>query len=437
MSYTQTTRGWWQAIVAYFNVGIWQIDARTLPRYKYLPLQTARVVMLALKGFKQDECRLKASALTFLSLFSLVPCLVISFGISRALGFDIKKEIYSLFRGQEDIIDTLFMYADQMLSKTRGDVIAAVGILILFYTVMRLLHNVENIFNDIWDIKTPRSLQRKFVDYTSMLLLSPVLIFFSSSLNVFISTQLVVLLHEWEMGHRFLLLVVRFLPFTLLWLLLSLLYVIMPNILVKVRSALLAAMLAGAIFQLVQWVYINFQIGVSTYNTIYGSLAALPLFLVWLQISWQITLFGAELAFSHQNIQNYTYLADNALSLRERKYIALRVMTSLCQAFRAGNSSTLATLAGDTHIPRGLLVQAMSHLQQAGLACELAHDTSRENRYQPSMDIHRITVQTVIDKVETAGFTGTLHHQSKVDLKLYTMLSDSKPLDKHVLLVNI
>ena len=368
---------------------------------------------------------MKSSALTFLSSLSIVPAMVIAFGISQAFGFNIKKEIYGLLRGQEAIVDQVFVYAENLLTRTRSDLIAGIGLMVLFYAVMRLLHNIEDIFNSVWDIRRHRSIQRKFADYTSLLLISPVLVFISSSLNVFLTTQIRSLLMEWGLSYisGLLTILVRFLPLTLLWLLLSLLYTIMPNTRVRLRSAAFAAVVAGTAFQLTQAAYINFQLGVSSYNAIYGSLAALPLFLVWMQISWMITLFGAELAFAHQNIQNYTYLYDRPLSQREKKYVALIVMSSLCKAFRIGEQSTYSSLSQSTQIPRGLIVRILADLQAAHLVCELLTDKN-ESRYQPALDIHRITPRLVIDRLETTGFTGmSMNQQGEAALRLRMILT--------------
>ena len=422
----------YKKIKDFFEIDIWQISESTLPTYKVYGLRTLKVLILSAKGFQKDHCTLKASALTFLSALSTVPLIIMAFAISQGFGFDIKREISTLLRGQEAVMGKVFIYADTMLHKTRGDLIAGVGLLVLFYTVMRLLHNIEDIFNSIWAIRRHRSLQRKFADYTAVLLVSPMLVFFSSSLNVFITAQIKSLTLEFDVLDYIsplLFTLVRLLPLTLLWLLLALLYIIMPNTRVRLKSAVFAAIFAGTILQMTQWMYINFQVNVSSYNAIYGSLAALPLFFTWLQISWIIALYGAELAFAHQHIDNYGYMNDDPLSPREKKYVALLVVRHVALRFKQGEPSTAHTIASDTHLPRGVVVDIIQELQAAKLLCELLPENN-ELRYQPSIDIHLITPKFVIERMETVGFNGTaLGYQGEEALRLQSILSSS---EKHM-----
>ena len=428
----------WARVSYFFEVWLWQVNTSMMPKHRRLFFHVLRILVLSARGFGKDQCNLKSSALTFLSTLSFVPSMIIVFGISRAFGFDIKEEIYTLLKGQEAVIDQILVYTSEMLSKTRGDIIAGVGLLILFYTVMRLLHNIETTFNSIWDISKDRSLQRKFADYTAILLVSPILVFLSSSLNVSLVTELRTLFKSWHVlgpAVSFLLsLMARLLPLSLLWMLLTLLYMIMPNTKVWGRSAVLAAVVAGSALQLAQWMYITFQIGVSSYNTIYGSLAALPLFLIWMYVSWNIALYGAELAYAHQNVKNYTYLYNRPLSLRERKYVALLIMMQMARSFRVGDESTASSLARMLDTPRGLIIQGLKDLQEARLVAQINSD-KQENQYQPALDLYLLTPRLVIDRLETTGFTGlSVNHQTKEALQIRILLAtDSKHLDTRLI----
>ena len=426
------SRNLYKRITNFFEIDIWHISESTLPKYKVYGLRALKVIVLSVKGFQKDQCTLKASALTFLSALSTVPLIIMAFAVSQGFGFDIKREISTLLKGQEEVMGKVFVYADAMLHKTRGDLIAGVGLLVLFYTVMRLLHNIEEIFNSIWAIHRHRSLQRKFADYTAVLLVSPILVFFSSSLNVFITTQIKSLTLEFDVLDYIsplLFTLVRLLPLTLLWLLLALLYIIMPNTRIKIKSAVLAAVFAGTVLQFTQWMYINFQVNVSSYNAIYGSLAALPLFFTWMQISWIIALYGAELAFAHQHIDNYTYMNDEPLSPREKKYVALLIIRHVALRFKQGEPSTVQTISSGTHLPRGIIVDTIHELQSAKLLCELLPENN-ELRYQPAIDIYSLTPKFVIERMETVGFNGTtLGDQGEEALRLQSILASN---EKHM-----
>ena len=431
-------RNTWDRFSYFFKVWIWQVDTSKMPKRRAMFLGSLRILALSVRGFEKDHCTLKSSALTFLSALAFVPSMIIMFGISRAFGFDIKEEIYGLLKGQEVVVDQIFEYASGMLSKTRGDIIAGVGLLLLFYTVMRLLHNIETTFNSIWDISKDRSLQRKFADYTTILLVSPLLVFLSSSLNVSLITQIKTLIDQWSVlggvASFALTILARLLPLTLLWMLLGLLYVIMPNTRVWVRSAIFAAIVAGSALQLTQWMYIKFQVGVSSYNTIYGSLAALPLFLIWMHISWNIALYGAELAYAHQNVKNYTYLYHRSLSFRERKYVSLLIMSCISKEFQLANLNTVSSIAQSTQMPQGIVIQGLKDLHAAHLISQINTD-KQDNYYQPALDIYLLTPRLIIDRLETTGFTGlSVNHQTKEGLRFRSLLAlQGKNLDTRLI----
>ena len=163
---------------------------------------------------------------------------------------------------------------------------------------------VENALNKIWEIKEGRSWGRKISEYLSIMLIAPVLILMSGSITVFITTQITEITQKvtWlEMLSPLIYFSFKLIPFALIWALFTVVYVLMPNTKVKLKGGILAGIIAGTMYQIFQGIYIEFQIGVARYNAIYGGFAALPLFLMWVQISWWIVLFGAELSFASQN----------------------------------------------------------------------------------------------------------------------------------------
>ncbi|NJK95867.1 MAG: YihY/virulence factor BrkB family protein [Bacteroidales bacterium] len=197
---------------------------------------------------------------------------------------------------------------------------------------------MESAFNDIWQIKKARIFVRKFSDYISMMIISPVLVVLASSANVFISTQLETMEERVELlGYisPIIYILLKFVPYLLIWVLFSLMYIIMPNTKVNVKSGIIAGVIAGSIFQITQWGYIHFQIGVSSYGAIYGSFAALPLFLVWMQISWLIVLFGSEISYADQNIDYYEFETETVgISQYAKRILTLLVAQRIVQNFK-------------------------------------------------------------------------------------------------------
>ncbi|MCY4418219.1 MAG: YihY/virulence factor BrkB family protein, partial [Cytophagales bacterium] len=396
--------------------------------FSALILQGVRIVVMSARNFEKNECFMKASALTFLSALSIVPLVGIVFGISSGLGLDIKGQILSFLQGQEFVMQQAFHYAEELLNKTREDLITGIGILVLFYTVMQLLHNIEEIFNGIWNIRQPRNLQRKVSDYTSILLLSPLLVFFSSSLTVYVSGEVQTLAQDFSLLGYFAPLItglVKFLPYTLSWILVSLLYMIMPNTRVRIRSALISGIIAGTSVQIVQAAYINFQIGVSQYNAIYGSLAAVPLFLVWIKTSWLIVLFGAEVAYSHQNLDQggFEEKADIKISWQEKKRISLIILYQLIDSFQKGEMESLHSLSRKTYLPRYLIKSRLEKLIYSRLVSEV-RGKQNEVFYQPARDVQTLTLNFVMKSLETQGVNDICEKNQALYLKRVEYLSE-------------
>ena len=297
-------------ILHYITEDIWKSPTQKRHKVKSFFIKQLRVIVLAVKGFNEDKCTLQASAMTYFSALSIVPVIALIFAIARGFGFDqvLEKRLIESFQEQEEVLNWVMQFAHSMLESTKGGMIAGIGIVFLLWSVMKLLGNIENSFNDIWGIKKSRVFIRKFTDYISIFIFAPIFIILSSSATVFISTFIKkpsVELAIVDYATPFLELMVKFTPYMLIILLLTFVYTIMPNTKVKFKSALYAGVVAGITFQLLQWGYVNFQVGVSKYNAIYGSFAALPLFLVWLQLSWTIVMFGGELSFAAQNVGKY------------------------------------------------------------------------------------------------------------------------------------
>ena len=424
------TKGFFPRINRYFRLGIWQEDLSQMPKWRRPIVRFLRIMMICSEGFVRDQCALKSSALTFLSALSIVPLLMMVFGISQAFGFDIKTEIAALTRGNEEIMDQIFEFSGKLLDKTRRDLLAVASLVVLFFTVLRLLHNIEYIFNGIWGIDHPRSLQRKFTDYTAILLFAPILVFISGSLNVFIETKVMEFAKEWDLfGGSLTTLInilIGLLPLSLLWLLLVLLYLIMPNTQVRLQSAALAALVAGTAFQLVQRFYIGSQVEVTGYNAIYGSLAAIPLFLIWLQISWMIALFGAELAYAFQNEQDLFSLSSVEPSITEKKYIALLVMREVTVCFVEGEMLTSHEISRKTKLSTTLIRVAIKDLRRIELVSEV-QEAGKTPHYKPAIDIHQITPRLVVNRLESHGFTGLLINQRTTSsLRISSMLAQGQ-----------
>jgi membrane protein len=228
------------------------------------------------------------------------PCL---FGIAKGYGFDalLAEKLRASLSGHEAVAERIIAFSSSTLENAKGGMIAGIGVLLLLWTVISLLSNIEGALNEIWGVHRGRPLLRKMSDYLSIVLICPVLIIVSGSATVYVASQVTGLSHSLPFGDVLNFLIafaLKALPFIATCGVFIFLYVFMPNTKVRWGSAIIAGLVAGCLYNSLQEVYVHTQIGVARNNAIYGSFAALPLFLVWLQLSWMIALFGAELSFA-------------------------------------------------------------------------------------------------------------------------------------------
>jgi len=220
--------------VNFITGDIWRIRLEDLPRKKSFFIKQLRIFLLSARGFDEDKCQLRASALTFYSLISIVPVAAMAFGIAKGFGFEklLEKQLMNQFSGQEDVLTTVISFANSLLANTKGGLLAGVGIMVLFWAVIKVLGNIEYSFNDIWGIKEGRTLGRKFSDYLSVMLLCPILMILASSVTVFITTQITLITAKVALLGMFssiIFFVLKLLPYCLIWVLFTFLYIFMPN----------------------------------------------------------------------------------------------------------------------------------------------------------------------------------------------------------------
>ncbi len=396
--------------IQFIKTDIWRMRSRELPRTKSIGIGLLRIIVLSVQRFDKHDCLFRASALTFYSLLSIVPILAMAFGLAKGFGFEksLERELFQTFQGQEDVVLRVMDFARSLLESAKGGIIAGVGLVLLFWTIIRVLGNIENAFNHIWGIKKPRSFSRKISDYLSAMLVCPVLWIVSSTVTVVIKSEVQLVVQKIALLGVIspaIFFTLRLLPYCFIWILFTFVYMFMPNTKIKFASGIFAGIVAGTLYQVFQLVYISFQIGVAKYSAIYGSFAALPLFLVWLQLSWMIVLFGAELSFAHQNVETYEFEPDcSALSYGFKKLLTLRVAHLLVKDFSQGNKPLSAVqIANILEVPIRLVREILYELARSGIVSEICDNEDTEPSYQPARNIDSLTIKYVIDRLEQQG----------------------------------
>jgi len=397
-------------IIDFLKTDVWRIRSETLPGPKSFVLKLLRIILLAFRGFKEDRVYLRASALTFYSLLSLVPVAALAFGVAKGFGFEklLEKQLYARFTGQEAIVSKVIVFAHSYLESTKGGIIAGIGLAALFWAVIKVLSNIEYAFNDIWGVKEARSFGRKFSDYLSIMIISPLLLIVSSSATVFLRTQVTLITERIALLEHLgfiIFFLLKLLPYLSIWVLFIFTYIMIPNTKVSLRSGIVGGIVGGTIYQIAQWVYITFQIGVAKYNAIYGSFAALPLFLIWLQVSWLVVLLGAEICFAHQNVDTYEFEPDSfQISAYFKSLLSLGVAHLVIKRFTRGEKPlTAAQISHALEIPVRLVRQILYELVGSGVLSATTTGAYKEMAYQPARDVNGLTVGRVIEALSKRG----------------------------------
>lgn len=425
----------YQQIHHFLTKDLWKIRAKNLPRNKRIGINTLRVIVLAIQDFGKDRCQLRASALTFYTLLTIVPVLAMVFGIAKGFGLEelMEQEIYRSFEGQEQAIGKILTFVRQLLERTKGGLVAGIGIVVLLFSTLRILSNIEDTLNTIWEVKYARSATRKVTDYLALILLGPIMMILSSSMTVYITatiqrfTDNVGLL---ENVSPFINTPLRLIPYAIVWLLLTFLYFVMPNRKVEFIPALIGGITAGTAYQLTQWGYINFQIGVSNMNGIYGSFAALPLFLIWVQLSWTLVLFGAEISYAVQTLSEHEQKDDIAkISIRHKKVLSLLVTHRLIKQFVAEEPALKSSeLSEQLDIPPRILQDILNELLDNRIITATQNDENKELSYQPARDTNKLTVYRVLEILEKRG-VNDLNMDDSPTLKTLTEVVDNMRLE--------
>ena len=432
---TDTDQDWISTAYKFVTVDIWRLRLEDLPFGKSFLIKQLRIILLALRGFDENKCFARAASLTFNTLLSIVPVVAILFGVAKGFGFEskLRLELTQQFPGdaQQEVLTKVFEFAESLLEATKGGVIAGIGMVILFWSVINVLSHIEAALNDIWEIKESRTWGRKFSDYLAIMLLSPLFIILSSSATVYVTTHITALTNQIKLLGFFSPIIFfsfKLIPYVLVWILFTIIYIMMPNTRVKFKSGFFAGVVAGTIFQIVQWGYISFQIGVARYGAIYGSFAALPLFLIWVNISWWVVLFGAELSFANQNVETYEYEPDsNKVSPAFKMALTLQIAHLLIRNFAEGiRPLTDTEISSQLKMPIRLVHSILHDLVRSKVIAQTRTREDREFGYQPARDINTITIKSVVDAIDQTGSNNIPVTRTEEFKQLYEALEKFK-----------
>lgn len=390
----------------FFSFGMWRMQ----PGDHSTPLRVAadllRKVYLSLRFFIGRGHTDYAPSLSFSTLLAIVPVVAAVFAIAKGFGLAgyIEQWLHKALTSQPQVVDWIIQLSNSYLDHAKTGVVIGIGILVMLYSVMSLIYNIESAFDDIWQVKEKRSWNRVLLDYTSMLFLAPVVLILISGANIFVY-GVVDSLQGYLLLGRITRLLIKVSPLVLTSAFFTLLYVFMPNTRVRFRSAVGPGILAGVAMTLLQLFYVHSQLFLSSYSAIYGSFAALPLFMLWLLISWYICLFCAELCYTNQNLDYYTYLVNtNDISQHNRLLMAAVVMGHVCRRFAVGGKPhTARSLKVATGYPMRVVADLLDELCRTNLlTVSMGPDGQRQPYYQPAATLTTMTLGRLTKELENA-----------------------------------
>ncbi|MBI1909749.1 MAG: YihY family inner membrane protein [Deltaproteobacteria bacterium] len=288
----------------FFTQTLWEMDTPILRWYRRIPIYLARLVATVVKGYRQNKIPVRATALAYTTLISIVPFLAVTFSLFKAFGGlnqamePIKRFVLSnLATGTGDAAIT---YLDQFIENFRSGAVGLVGFMLLILSVISVLATIEQAFNDIWGIPKSRTFIRRFTSYWTIITIGPVLLGISLSLTGALqSSRLVNDILSLSGAQRFL---IAKIPWLVTFGMFTALYLIMPNTKVRVRSALLGGIIGGSLWEVAKWGYTLYATQVVSTYKVYGSLGMVPIFLVWIYYTWVVVLVGALVAFANEHL---------------------------------------------------------------------------------------------------------------------------------------
>ena len=290
----------------FFRDGIWDINTSDLGRVKAKVVRYIRIVILTAKNFSRQNVGQQAVALSFFTTMAFVPFLAVAFAISNyaGLGNYLRELIYENF-GHDMLVDQILTFADNIISASQQDIYGIISSMVFFWMVIWLMSRIEWSFNRIWKVGRNRILWKRSLAYILTILASPFIIIVFLSVSLTITDGINTLGLEIPFLSTFSTFLIWLAFYVFMVIVLGVMYVLIPNARVRLLPALSASAISSLAFTIVQYLYLETQMFVSRMNAVYGVFAAIPLFMVWLNIGWFIVLLGSELSYVFQNVDNY------------------------------------------------------------------------------------------------------------------------------------
>lgn len=390
--------------IKFVTIDIWQLTKREeVGKYGFLIL-FAKTLSLSIRNFIKGKMPVRASALTYYSVFALIPILAFVFGMARGFGFDnyVLDLVRTRYASHAELVEVVRKFVQNYLDNATGGAFVGIGVCVLLWSVMKVFSQIEMSFNEIWYINKNRNYIRRFTDYISLVLVIPIFVLISSGVSFYFN-HAISYFHGTYIISPTLKVVLAAMPLLISWIIFTMIYLVMPNTKVKIGPAMMAGGFSCIAFFIFKWIYVYLQTMMTTYNAVYGGLAAIPFALLFIQTTWMIVLFGAEISFSLQNVRNFEYENDvKSISHRYFEFVLLSVTKIVAVRFRDGEPPMTLNEMSDTYrVPLRLASVIARRLCKAGILAEVRVED--RDVFLPAMDVNKITIARFFDMVDRSG----------------------------------
>ncbi len=404
-------------ILNYIKSLMWDLDLSARSRFLQIIQRLSRIIYVVIRDLTDGQLTLRAMSLVYTTLLSLVPLLAVSFSVLKGFGVHNKIEPMLLNflapLGEQGVeISTRII---EFVNNVKVGVLGSLGLLLLLYTVISLIQKIERAFNYTWNVSQSRSFIQRFSDYLSVIFVGPVFVFTAIGITASIlSAPIVKDMQTIEGLGTLFELMRKSVPYLLIIIAFTFVYVLIPNTKVKVKSALIGAFIAGILWGTTGWLFASFLLTSTKYIAIYSAFATLIFFLIWLYLNWIILLIGASIAFYHQNPE---YISPEKVSLKisnsARELLTVQIMRVVSQRYSDMKKEvSFDELVQQTSVPSIILSQTIDSLERGGF---LIHTCEDNVRYYPAKPLDKIKIIDVIRHVRSDGINYHIEESIKSD----------------------
>ncbi|MDL2231607.1 YihY/virulence factor BrkB family protein [Porphyromonadaceae bacterium OttesenSCG-928-L07] len=413
-----------------FYYAVLRTDLTKTTIWTHFLIKAVAVLVVSIHRFVKDKCTVSASALTFYSILSMIPIVALILGIARGFGVSklLERQLQEQTFTNPAVMELIVNSANSALENVNSGIVTGIGIIFLMWSVLKVLGNIELAMNKIWGIGRGRNYKRQFTDYLSIMFVAPILIILISGMNVFLTSNLQDIAMEegfLKYASSLIIRLLNFIPYVLVWLLFIFLYMFMPATKVRFKYAVVGGLLAGTVYQIVLWFYLRFQIGVSSYNAIYGSLAAFPLLLIWLQISWSVILWGTELSYIVKNRHFLFYNTAPESRWSEHVDRIINILRFIGSEYSHNKGTTsIGAISKKYKIGLSKLRILLGELVDKNILIEIKDDD--DVTYLPLVDLHNLSVADIIVGLSNVDVEKSSEWEKKYVEAIYSKFADEK-----------